>query len=372
MDLVRVKVISLDHFGNGIGKIDNKVVFIQNALDKEVVDVEITSDKKNYMISKCIKVIDKSIDRVNPICPYYNICGGCNLQHMSYSKQLDFKYNKVKNIMYKYAKIDNVNDIVPSPDIYNYRNKANFKVDNKIGFNTKKSNKVVEIEECYLLNHHINRLIPTLNEMNIKKECIVKSGNTDMIVVDDRVINNETIIYEIDSKKYRVSKNSFFQVNLKQAYNMFEKIKNYVNNDDVLDLYCGVGSIGIYVSDNAKSVLGIEIVKEAIIDAQYNKELNNITNISFKCGDVGNILEKNNFKPSLVIVDPPRNGLDKKTIEELIKIRSNKIIYVSCDPMTLARDLSILNKYYNIENVTPFDMFPNTYHVECVCVMNLR
>ena len=152
----------------------------------------------------------------------------------------------------------------------------------------------------------------------------------------------------------------------------YSKIKEYVGtNNNVLDLYCGTGSISIFVSEN-NNVLGVEINKYAIEDAKENAKLNNIKNINFICGESGKELENIKFNPDVVIVDPPRSGLSKDAIKNILKINTNKLIYVSCDPMTFVRDLSMLNEKYEIVEITPFDMFPNTKHVECLCLLTLK
>lgn len=154
--------------------------------------------------------------------------------------------------------------------------------------------------------------------------------------------------------------------------NIYNKVLKYVDEGNVLDLYCGTGTIGIYVSKKAKKVLGIELNQEAINDALINKKINDISNIDFISGDVGTILSENNFKADIIIFDPPRAGLDNKSIDNIIKIKPKKIIYVSCDPVTLARDLNILKEKYDVIEITPFDMFGNTYHVECVCLLKIK
>ena len=177
----------------------------------------------------------------------------------------------------------------------------------------------------------------------------------------------------IDNLKYRVSDKSFFQINtgnIKRLYDEIVRYGNFTGSERVIDLYCGVGSISLYVSRYVKSVLGIEIVKEAINDANYNKKINNIDNASFICSDVSKIIDKN-IDGDILIVDPPRAGLDKHTREIINNANIKKIIYVSCDPMTLVRDIQELDKYKLVE-VSVVDMFPQTEHVECVSVLQRK
>ena len=197
--------------------------------------------------------------------------------------------------------------------------------------------------------------------------------NVDTIIVNNKVVKGNGYIKEyINDLCFVISPTSFFQVNNIGMTNIYNKVLEYVDGGNVLDLYCGTGTIGIYVSKKANKVLGIELNKEAVKDALFNKKINNINNIDFISGDVGIILFKNNFKADIVIVDPPRAGLDSNSINNIIKIKPNKIIYVSCDPVTLARDLNILKEHYDVLEITPFDMFSNTYHVECVCLLYLK
>ena len=185
---------------------------------------------------------------------------------------------------------------------------------------------------------------------------------------------NDSIICTIGDYKYYVSLKSFFQVNTNVTKKLYDKVKELANldNENLLDLYCGTGTIGIYLASDANKVLGIEISKDSISDAMKNKKLNNVKNIEFICGDVAKAISKVNFNPDVIVVDPPRAGLDFKTREFLNNSNAKRIVYVSCDPMTFTRDLNELKDKYNIKEITPFDMFPNTYHVENIAVLYLK
>lgn len=398
-----VKIERLDHQGRGIAKLNNKTTFVPNALINEKVDIEIIESKKNYNIGKVIKHIEISKDRVKPKCKYYGICGGCDLMHISYENQLQFKENKIKNIIERYTKIDStkVKKILYS-DYLNYRNKVLLKVDNKLGFNDKKSNKVIPINECLITSNKINEIIKIINTCkldgikkimirtnevdsivviytkNISKEIIEKLKNICSIIKYDTkyelISGKEYIIDKIGDYKYIISPDSFYQVNKNTVKILYDKVLEYLNpnkEEKILDLYSGTGTIGIYVSKYVKEVISIEINQYASMDAIKNKEMNGINNIKFICNDVA--LEIDKFKNiDSIIVDPPRSGLDNKTIEYLKKIKPKKIVYVSCDPMTLARDLNKLNDMYEILELTPVDMFPNTCHVEAVSALERK
>lgn len=387
-----VKIEKLDHFGRGIAKVNNVPIFVENALIGEEVEVIVTKEKKNYMEGIVNKYIKTSPIRVVSKCPYYDKCGGCDLLHLSYEEQLKYKENKVKEVIKKFSGLECVNSIVGSKQ-FNYRNKVTLQVNKDIGYFKKRTNDIIAIDKCLLVDDKINKIIAELKNVDVSKinkivirvtnleSMVVFYGNitnkinldVDTIIVNNKVIKGNGYIKEnINGLNFIISPTSFFQVNNIGMINIYNKVLDYIDGGNVLDLYCGTGTIGIYVSKKANKVLGIELNKEAVKDALFNKKINNINNIDFISGDVGIILFKNNFKADIVIVDPPRAGLDSNSINNIIKIKPNKIIYVSCDPVTLARDLNILKEHYDVLEITPFDMFSNTYHVECVCLLYLK
>ena len=216
-------------------------------------------------------------------------------------------------------------------------------------------------------------------EVMLILEGVIEDYNMLLNTVDVLIINNKVvtkkdyIISIIGNKKYKISKDSFFQVNPSITEKIYNEIRNNIkklNSNNVLDLYCGTGTIGIYIADLVDKVIGIEVVSDAIEDARYNKKINNIDNIIFKLGKVEDKIKEIDINIDAIIVDPPRIGLHKKVIEVINKIKPKNIIYISCNPNTLVRDLKLLENAYNIEHIKPYDMFPNTYHVECVCVLN--
>ena len=398
---MEVLIERIDNFGRGLGYIDGKICFVPNALPGETVDVEITYSTKKFIEAKVLNYITKSSDRLNIQCPFYSSCGACQFLNMSIIKENEFKTDKVKNLIKRIGNIntDLVRDCV-SVNEYNYRNKATFHVENnKLGYYQEKTNSLVEIDNCLILREEINNTIPKLQEIiNFKenniKEIMVRCGNNtsnlmvnfigkvknldgvedffDVVYVNDKLIIGSTMISLIGRFEFKVSPKSFFQVNGKLVENLYDEVLNYcIENKpkNVLDLYCGTGTIGIYISDVVNRVLGIDMSESSINNALDNRELNNIKNVEFVCSKVEDYIDKIIGKHDLVVVDPPRAGLDKKTVEYLKKISSNAIIYISCDPATMARDLSQLSDTYKIESIKPFNMFPKTYHVECVCVL---
>lgn len=403
--MYEVKVEKLDHQGRGISHIEDKIVFIENALPGETVRIKITKQNKKIMEASVLDYIIKSDCRVDSLCPYYNECGGCDLLHLSYEQQIQYKENKIKEIMNKYAGIDNdkINQIVPCDQQYNYRNKVTLKVNQKIGYYKKKSYDIVEIEKCLLANNKINNAILEIKKNHVPeciKELVIRSVNEDEIsltiylqkeeninnlikklenyfssikvILNDSILKQtgeSNIIGRLDNFSFQMSQTAFFQVNTAQTEKLYNKVREYIKKNTsptVLDLYCGTGTIGIYISDYAKKVTGIEINSDAIVDAKVNAEKNGVKNIDFFAGDTKELLKHGDYKADVIIVDPPRSGLDEEVITDMIKINPKEIIYVSCDSITLARDLKLFNEIYEVIEITPFDMFPNTYHVECV------
>ncbi len=398
---METKITRLDDFGRGVTRINDKVCFVKNALSEEIVDIDVIKEKKKYQIGKVNSYITKSDKRITPKCKYYDVCGGCNLEHISLEEENNFKKEKVEKILEKFAsKKVKVNKIA-SEDEYGYRNKITLRVDNgRICLLEEESNNLVEIDECILAENKINEIIKELKEIvkdekDISKIMIRVSNNlervmikvdgkvndvnlfkeiSDSLIINDKVIKEEYLLSNILDKKFLVSSDSFFQVNRKITEMMYRKIIETVKENKpnkVLDLYCGVGTIGICVSSYTNNVLGVEVVEKAVESANKNKELNKVGNIDFKCGKVENIIDNSYSTYDLIIVDPPRSGLDKKVVEVLNRSNSKTIVYVSCDPITLARDIKLLDNY-EIKEVELFNMFPRTYHVESVSVLERR
>ena len=391
---MEVNIIKFDHFGRGIVKVNDKIIFVDKTLPGEIVDVVITNSKKNYSEAKINKIIKKSTNRINPICPLYDKCGGCNFLHTTYEQEKEFKLDKGRELL---GKIDNYYE---TKDL-NYRNKVTLHVKgNIIGLYKEKSKDIVEIDYCYLLNDNINKVIRNLKLIDSSKyniECIIIKSNQNKILldidkkIDFNFINNfdyvDTIISDgiivkgngfieeaIDNKIFKITPKAFFQVNIEGLNNINKVIKEFLKDkkiNKVLDLYSGTSLWGILVSDYVDNVISIEINKEACDNAIDNLKKNSINNIKVINGDVSYYIEE--FTDiDLVIVDPPRSGLDKKTRGYLKKINSEYIIYISCDMQTLKRDLEELKEKYNVTSINLVDMFKRTYHCESICLLERK
>lgn len=412
-DIVTVKIDGLENEGCGVAKINGMVVFIPKTLVGEIAKIRITEIKKNFARGKVIEIIEPSKKRIKNDCPYYEECGGCNLRHQSDIESLKFKKEKVETALKRIGKIETkIDDVIPSPKCDNYRNKASFKVEkDKIGFYSSGSYQLVDIESCKLLEDDINDCLCVIrnyikeNKNNLIKEITIKRGNAlgeilvsiysldnnDASIINyliENVKNIKTIIYNekivfgngyieqiTNGLMFNCTYNSFFQVNSMQTEKLYStaiKLAKLDKNDVVMDLYCGTGTITSILSSYVKKVIGVEIIENAIIDAKENLKINNINNVFFICSDVTKAISKIREKIDIIFVDPPRSGIDRKAIAIIKKINPKKIIYISCNPVTMARDLSYLSDLYNIEKVTPVDMFPKTAHVECVAVLKLK
>lgn len=396
----KVLISSVNHQGYGVARINNKVVFVENAITDDVVDIEIVKEYKKYALGEVVNFVSMSKEHITSACPYYDKCGGCQISHITHKAQLDFKKEKMRNIFSRYLDME-ISPKIISVNEYNYRNKVVFHIkDGKLGFYEDGTNKLIKIDNCLLLDERINNLIPLFNNLDLtyvekimvrvtsKEVMVVFYGFIDKIDVLKKYVSSiilvnikEKLLYgksyikeEVNGLKFIISYNSFFQVNTKAMVRLYDKVLKYANltkEDDVLDLFCGTGTIGIYLSRYCKSVLGVEIVEEAIKDANINKELNNIDNISFICGDVDRVINEK-FNQNVLVVDPPRSGLNKNTKNVILNNGFDRIVYVSCDPMTLVRDLKDLSSKYEFKEITLVDMFPNTYHVESVCLLERR
>lgn len=383
-----VKIDKLSHEMRGIAKIDNKVTFVDKVIPNEVVNIRITKQKKKINEAKLVSIIEKSPNRIEPKCKYYNICGGCNTEHISYNKSVIYKKEIVKNIFNKYCNMNIEPSIIYDADnTYNYRNKITLRI--KDGKLSLVGDTLINIDYCYLVNNNINEVIKLLNSICLDgvNEVVIR-GTDDIMVIIKGDINSSSIISILDGKvnsifinnikvygndhiiinvgnySYAVYADSFFQVNTNMIDKLYNKVLEYAGTGNkLLDLYCGSGTIGIYLAHNFNTVIGIEQNKDAIKGANLNKKINNIHNISFICKQVSEI---NQIESDVVVVDPPRSGLDNTIMNKIMNSNIDKLVYVSCNPITLSRDINILKNKYNLVDITLYDMFPNTNHVETV------
>lgn len=397
---MQVKIEKYDELGRGIAYLNGKVLFVPKTVPGDVVEVNTILDKKNYSEGQVVKFITYSDKRINIICPYFNDCGGCDLLNISYEASIQYKTAKIINIFNKNGIVVNPEIIVNPQNLY-YRNKISLKFqDGKLGYFKTNSHELVEINSCLIANKAINKILPYLKQFNISNGNITIRTNQNeeiLLIIDSYdnlninineikkenkligIIINNRLFYGIDfltetinDLNYRISYDSFFQVNPFIASKLFKIVEENINEGDiVLDIYCGVGTLSLSAAKKAQKVLGIEIVKNAVANAKFNAKVNNLHNVDFLLCNASDInLINNSFNK--IIVDPPRSGLTKEVINTIFKINPSEIIYTSCDPQTLIRDIKILSEKYSIEQLYILDMFSYSYHVECVCLLKLR
>lgn len=432
-----MELMDITHSGEGVGRLENMIVFVEGGLPGDVVEVEIKNVKKTYAQGKLLSVSQASPERVIPACPYFEECGGCQILHMSYEGQLRAKSKMVKDALQRIGGLKEIeiSPIIGMEEPLRYRNKAQFKLDNKgMGFYAKKSHNLIHIDDC--LNQPesaadairtINTLIQELNlsiyderthkgyvrgvlqRTNLQGENMItliingKDLSQRQAIVDGILagipnvksiyvnINREKgnvilgrkslcvygaarLVEQIGDLNFSISPNSFFQVNSKQTVKLYDRIKEMAalkGTETVFDLYCGTGTIGLYLAGNAKKVIGIESVGDAILDARENAGLNQIENATFHLGraedEMLKITKEEGIKPDLIILDPPRKGCEESLLTAINDMGTPRVIYVSCNPSTLARDLKIMTEAgYAIKTVQPVDLFPGTGHVETI------
>ncbi|MEG0506214.1 MAG: 23S rRNA (uracil(1939)-C(5))-methyltransferase RlmD [Longicatena sp.] len=435
-DRINASCIGYTHDGHGVVKTDGYPIFVKGMMKDESGEINITLAKKNFAFGKLIKLTTPSPQRITPLCPIAKECGGCQLQHMSYPEQLSYKKQKVVDVMERIAKIDvHIEDVLGMEDQAHYRNKGQIPVGLKdthvvTGFYRINSNSIIDSDHCMIQSKRINEVLKLMRSLlerygnaNFFRHLLIKDGfhSGEVMVVwivkrkefphmkamqeelvntlsfiksvivnvntrDGNVIlgEKEYLLYgedkitdSIHDLKFQISSKSFYQVNPKQTEVLYGKALEFANlkgNETVLDLYCGVGTISMFLAQKAKKVIGIEIVPQAIEDAKNNAKLNNISNIEFICSDAATIakeLSETKLRPDIIVVDPPRKGCDESTLQSMVAMNPNKIIYVSCDPATLARDLKMLYEHnYKADKIQPVDMFPYSFHVENVALMS--
>lgn len=440
-----VEIIDINHTGQGVAKVDNFVVFVDNAVTGDIVEIEITDKKKNFAVGNLKRIIKESPKRIKPQCSYYYDCGGCQLMHLDYASNLLYKKNRVINELRR-ASVNmedvKVHETMGMEEPFRYRNKTAFSVAEKnkeiiIGpyehgtyntvnisgcmLQTTEADRAVGLFKNLMIKHNIKAydkrtgngtvknvvirssrknelmfIIVTSSENFLAKEKLVQEltsaikeiktvvqninpKNTNLVIGHKNITlyGEGTITDTIGNLTFTISPETFFQINPQQTEKLYEKAIQYADlkKDQVcFDIYCGIGTISLMAARKAKKVYGVEIVEQSIINAKENAAANNIKNAEFFAGKAEVVLPKlykKNIKADVVIVDPPRKGCEKEVIDTIISMKSNRVVYVSCNPSTLARDIKMLEEGgYRLLEVQPVDQFPWTHHVETVVLMS--
>lgn len=455
-----VEITGISADGKSVGRADNLVIFISGATPGDLVDVQITGKKKKFLEGRTVKVHRASVDRTEPFCSHFGICGGCKWQHMAYEAQLRHKQQQVTDNLTKLTTIEMppVSKILGSEKQTFYRNKLEFTFSNNrwltkeeidsgkefernaLGFHIpKRFDKILDIDKCWLQSDISNDIRNGLkdfaraNEMSffdIRKQhgllrnLIIRNSILDDVMVlvqffdrdqkaidlvmaylsdnfpkitalhyvinqkgNESIYDQEVITYagedymteEMEGLKFKVGPKSFYQTNSNQAYELYKVARDFASltgDEIVYDLYTGTGTIANFIAKDAKKVVGVESVPEAIEDAKMNSTLNNIQNCTFYAGDMKDVLNDDfvnvNGHPDVIIVDPPRAGMHQQVVESIARIKPDKLIYVSCNPATQARDIELLKESFEVIKIQPVDMFPQTQHVENVILLKSK
>ncbi len=480
--LEKVQITDYAAEGKSIARVDGMVIFVDNAVPEDVVDLQVVYKKKSYMEAVVIHVHSYSPKRAEAFCEHFGVCGGCKWQNLAYSEQISYKEQQVIDALTRIGKIELpvCNKILGSEKTKFYRNKLEYTFSNKkwltekpqkksigenndenhdennqeignneireiqdmnaLGFHVpKKFDKILPINNCYLQPEPSNSIRLALKKyaddnklsfFDIKKRegflrtLMIRTAITGDVMVLVAFYDNDTdkiqavmqflqdsfpqitsLLYVHNPKgndtlqdleimtfygksyltetmeglQFRVGAKSFFQTNSTQAYELYKITRDFAQltgNEIVYDLYTGTGTIANFVAKNAKQVIGLEYVEQAIEDAKVNSQINNITNTAFYAGDMKDLLNDNFMsthpKPDVIITDPPRAGMHEDVVKMLLRIEAKRIVYVSCNPATQARDLALLDEKYVVKIVQPVDMFPHTHHVENVILLERR
>ncbi len=447
--------------GKSLARVDGKVIFIENVVPGDVVDIQLGKSKKDWAEGRPLRFHSYSPDRVKPFCSHFGVCGGCQWQMLPYEMQLQYKQRQVRDNLQRIGKValPEMLPILGAAETRYYRNKMEYTFGNKrfllkeelndpsvtndqdvAGFHAKGMfDKLVDIQTCYLQDEPTNAIRLAIksfgkenkysfydirNHTGFLRTMQVRLCTTGELMVNimlgeedepkrkallEHVMNQfpsiTTLLYTINTKwndslydlepvvyrgkgyviekledfQFKIGPKSFFQTNTKQGEQLYKITRDFAEltgTETVYDLYCGTGSIGIFVSKKAKKIIGVEMVAAAIEDAKENAALNGLTDTAFFAGDVIVVCNDDFFvahgRPDVIITDPPRAGMHEKLVKKILDMAAPTVVYVSCNPATQARDLNLLDEKYEVTKIQPVDMFPHTLHIENVVQLKLR
>lgn len=384
-DRLTIKIEKIAFGGEGVGRLENFVVFVPFAAVEDELEIEITQCKKKFARGKIIKIIKASPLRAKPLCNYYGSCGGCCYQHISYAEQLEIKKRQVEEAFVKIGKIaiPPVAEVVASLPNYHYRGKAQchhvMSADGlRLGFLDISGGKIVDIKRCEIMEETINEKISRLRENAFSWDKSDKRLTVWSDLPNKRIREKGQVKRVVKGKEFSVPSDGFFQNNLFLTEALVDEVSLLALSgklDTVIDAYCGCGLFSIFLAPFAREVFGIELNPRAVKFARINATAENINNAEFICGDAGEELLKRKILPGagtadLMILDPPRVGCVESIFQAIVRLRPRRIIYVSCNPATQARDVKLLNGFgYNLLTLRPLDMFAQTQHIEVIALL---
>jgi 23S rRNA (uracil1939-C5)-methyltransferase len=447
--------------GKSLARVNGKVIFIENAIPGDVVDVRLGKNKKDWAEGHIIAFQQYSPDRIEPFCAHFGVCGGCRWQMLPYPRQLQYKQQQVEDVLRRIGKVTlpPISPILGAPETTRYRNKLEYTFSSKrfllpvelnnpditpqqnvAGFHARGLfDKVVDIDTCHLQVEPTNRLRKAVRDFGLQRQLsfydvrehrgwlrnlqlrICTTGeimanlvigyedekqtgdlaallmqqfpelttllvtvnpkwNDSITGLEPRVLHGKGYVIEkLEDFQFKIGPKSFFQTNTRQGEQLYRATREYAEltgKETVYDLYCGTGSIGIFLSRQAARIVGVEVVEEAVEDARENATLNGISHSRFFAGDVVEICKDQLFeqegRPDVIITDPPRAGMHQALVDKILEIAAPTVVYVSCNPATQARDLQLLDTKYTVNRVQPVDMFPHTHHIENIVQLKLR
>jgi 23S rRNA (uracil1939-C5)-methyltransferase len=457
----KVEIAAAAAEGKAVARVDNRVIFVANAVPGDIADIQITKKHRRFFEGRAVKFHHYSDKRITPRCIHFGTCGGCKWQHMDYTWQLHYKQQQVFDALTRIAKVEfpPLTPILGSKEIFNYRNRLDFSFSNKkwltieeigsgnefaernaLGFHIPGTfDKVLDISECHLqgtLSEEIRKFVREFSRernssyFDIKvqsgflRTLTIRTASTgeNMVIVQfyedneperialldamaEKFPQINSLIYFINPKgndtfhdlevhtwhgrdhifeamedlKFKIGPKSFYQTNSAQAYELYKVTRDFAGltgNENVFDLYTGTGTIALFVAKQAKKVVGVEMIAAAIADAKENARLNEISNTEFYAADMKDMFNEDfiskHGKPDVIITDPPRAGMHEDVVRCMAASGAKRIVYVSCNPASQARDLALLDEQYKIVKVQPVDMFPQTHHVENVTLLEKR
>lgn len=368
VDKKRLTIDKLIAGGDGLGYIDGKAHFVPQSLPGEIVDIEIIEDKKGFNRCRLVNVVTKSVYRVEPFCSLYGKCGGCNLQYTEYENQLSVKKQIVKDIFLRNGRIELGDFNFISSKDQGYRNRVQLHCHGDItGFKKRQSDEIINIKNCPLLVDGLNNMLSKKNSFSKERITLFSDGVDNYIGGFDK-----SCTISILGKKVSFNPEGFFQSNLSLLPELIKIVSSHVTGTSIMDLYCGVGLFSIFLPENVKRIIGVEI--DDRVEPFINKNLEGRP-FTFYPMSLEKYISKGLHKKNIVdtiIVDPPRKGLSKDVRKFLSNSGVKRVIYVSCDPVTMARDiLELKNRGYSLSYFSCLDFYPNTTHIESVGVLDL-
>ncbi len=385
---IELSLSSWGRLGEAMACHEGQDIFVLGGIPGEAVLAEVVGIRRKYVAASVVKVLAPSPDRVEPPCKYYGHCTGCQWQHLAYDAQLAIKRDKVVDALQRVGGLENVRvlDTLPSPLQFGYRNHARFTVGRAgdLGFVNRETRRFIHIDQCMLMHAGINSILEKLQDRcGETTQLAVRAGRDTGDFLVQPPLRNPDIplatgqkhyLESVGSRRFRVASPSFFQVNIDQASRLIEVVRDAVKlsgTEVLLDAYTGVGTFAVLLAPFVKRVYAIEESSAAVADARENAE--GLENVEFLLGKTEDVLSELPQRPDVVILDPPRAGCQPSALQKLLTLGAPQLVYVSCDPETLARDLKILCAGpYEIDHIQPLDMFPQTHHVECVTVLKLN